>query len=307
MSELPPDDNESDSPSYVLFPNLRRFPGGFIASDMIVRYANRRAASRYRLLRSQTTPPVPLFWWNRLPNFGDALSPVVVARLTGAVPTLVSRRYKGKLLAQGSVMRALAQGDYVWGTGAIQDAPIFPPKDVTFCAVRGPLTRSLIRGDVPEVYGDPAMLLPRIYSPSRGRDDRTKELAIVPHFVDKKALASLRLPIPVIDVQSNWKRIIDQIASCQAILTSSLHGLIVADAYRIPSLWITITGNVYGGTFKFRDYFLATGREPPEPVPLEKALRKLDSLVLEPSSFNSDALARAFPPELIPRREGTIR
>jgi hypothetical protein len=48
--------------------------------------------------------------------------------------------------------------------------------------------------------------------------------------------------------------VVREIAACAAVLTTSLHGLIVADAYGIPAVWSTLAPDLIGGTFKFHDY-----------------------------------------------------
>jgi hypothetical protein len=81
-------------------------------------------------------------------------------------------------------------------------------------------------------------------------------------------------------------------------LSSSLHGLIVAETYGIPALWITVTDKVIGGRFKFHDYYLGTGREPPDPIPWEKALKVADRHFTEPPRMKTEPLLRAFPADL---------
>ena len=57
-----------------------------------------------------------------------------------------------------------------------------------------------------------------------------------------------------IDVRNGPDRVVREIASCAAVLSTSLHGLIVADAYDIPAAWATLAPDLMGGTFKFHDY-----------------------------------------------------
>jgi pyruvyltransferase len=62
-------------------------------------------------------------------------------------------------------------------------------------------------------------------------------------------------------VFSGAQEFVDQLCRCRVIASSSLHGLIAADAYDIPFVWISLSKRLVGGDFKFRDYFLSTGRE----------------------------------------------
>ncbi len=57
----------------------------------------------------------------------------------------------------------------------------------------------------------------------------------------------------VIDIQGNWENVIDDINRCEFIASSSLHGIITADSYNIPSLWIKMSDKITGGNFKFQD------------------------------------------------------
>ena len=59
---------------------------------------------------------------------------------------------------------------------------------------------------------------------------------------------------------------IDTICACDVILSSSLHGLIISDAYAIPNVWIKLSDKVEGNGFKFKDYFLSVQRNTVEPI-----------------------------------------
>jgi pyruvyltransferase len=157
------------------------------------------------------------------------------------------------------------------------------------------------------VYGDPALLFPQYYQP---RVERPYELGIIPHYIDRASpcLAAYEADdrVRLIDVtQRNRENkvfsFIDEVCQCQRIASSSLHGLILADAYEIPSLWIEFSGNVYGGGFKFRDYFLSVNREPMDPVPARHTPVATDDLIRlidrRPYRirFSSDRLLARFP------------
>lgn len=82
--------------------------------------------------------------------------------------------------------------------------------------------------------------------------------------------------INVIDPTIN--RFVDEVNSCEIILSSSLHAIICGDSYGIPSYWIKLSDKVFGSGFKFRDYFLSVKRYTLDPIvpSLEDSLENLN-------------------------------
>ncbi len=133
---------------------------------------------------------------------------------------------------------------------------------VKFLAVRGPLSRKMIKeAVVPEVYGDPALLLPTIYAPLGVK--KICKVAYIPHYVDRHLMMNKGLNI--IDVALPWKIFVRRVLECERIVSSSLHGIIIAEAYGIPAEWAVYSDRVIGNGFKFHDYLLGTGREVQRP------------------------------------------
>lgn len=135
----------------------------------------------------------------------------------------------------------------VWGNGVSgQEEDFIHPKQI--CSVRGKETRQyLLKHGVecPAVYGDVALLLPRYYI-STCKEKKYK-LGIIPHIIDLdfdviNKIRESQIDILIIDLAhyEKWTDVIDQICSCEIIASSSLHGLIVSDAYNIPNCWITL-------------------------------------------------------------------
>lgn len=179
----------------------------------------------------------------------------------------------------------------IWGSGySGADRALTTPQKVL--AVRGPKSREYLQSqgiDCPEVYGDPAILLPLVYQPRRGVQcsivassvqevqKASYRLGIIPHVIDlhHPVIEEIREKhadeILIIDLAhyKKWTDVIDQICSCERILSSSLHGLIVSDAYQVPSCWIELTGKISGGDFKYLDYAASVSRIFSTPILIE--------------------------------------
>lgn len=84
----------------------------------------------------------------------------------------------------------------------------------------------------------------------------------IPHYIDKgtgiveKFATSDDL---ILDIQQNPREFIHQLTQCSMILSSSLHGLIFADAFGIPNARLVLSDNIIGGDYKFNDYYSAFG------------------------------------------------
>lgn len=69
------------------------------------------------------------------------------------------------------------------------------------------------------------------------------------------ALAEIAgLMVRVVNVHQGAERMIREIGASGAVITTSMHGLVTADAYGIPAVWTTLEPSLGGGAFKFRDY-----------------------------------------------------
>lgn len=205
---------------------------------------------------------IPTFW-HRSANFGDCIAPYLVEKITGKKAVYVSNEQDIEHIALiGSLLDcAPLNNTHVWGCGfAHKDSPVYPPKAIY--AVRGELSRQkyLDAGiECPEVYGDPALLLPRFYNPVIEKKYR---VGIIPHVVDYVSVlenyANKYPDLTIIDLTKPVEEVIGKILECEKTISSSLHGLIVSHAYGIPSLWAEFSNKVLGEGFKFRDYYSIT-------------------------------------------------
>lgn len=165
----------------------------------------------------------------------------------------------GILLAVGSILNFSYYSKLnVWGSGLIsKDRKITKRK---FYAVRGKLTREILINQghqIPEVYGDPAILLPLVYQP---KTDKKYKIGIIPHYEHYEELKNIEDENTiVINLLDDIETVIEQIVSCEKTLSTSLHGIIVSHAYQTPSLWTVFEQTdeikLKGDDMKFEDYF----------------------------------------------------
>ncbi len=198
----------------------------------------------------------------RLNNFGDLLGPLVVRGMLKERAVEPGRRssHSARLLSVGSILHFARTGDVVWGTGRngkiADSAHRFEMLDVR--AVRGPLTREFLekRGiRVPAVYGDPGLLVARIF-PDLVALRRTpkRPFLYVPNFND---LPRAEPSDAMLDPRGPVMDCLKAIAESELVVGSSLHAVIVAEALGIPARLIR---SCVEDEFKYADYYLGTGR-----------------------------------------------
>ena len=219
-------------------------------------------------------------------NWGDDLNYYFLRELTGR-PVIFYHNFRlakwlhlKNYLCIGTLLDAVNYANahtIVWGSGVSgQERSFVHPKSIL--AVRGVKTKVFCdRYNVscPEIYGDPALLLPLVYKVSKTHKYR---LGIIPHVVDQQhpVIREIRDKyadeILIIDLAhyEKWTDVIDQICSCERILSSSLHGIIVSDAYQVPNCWIELTGKISGGHFKYYDYASSVDRQFEKPIQIDK-------------------------------------
>lgn len=222
----------------------------------------------------------PLFWIGSS-NFGDAVNKDLYRAITGREP--VYSESSPKIVAIGSLGHAINPNDIVWGTGCMsEDLPIKADSTTRVLATRGPLTDELLRrnGASPSgIHGDPALLLPRFFPMN---EEKKYKLGVIPHYADYEEVSKMDLG-HIINLFEPPIEVIRSICQCEKVISSSLHGIVVAEAYGVPAEWRMFSDNVAGNGFKFRDYYLGTGRENGDSPPI------IDKRLLEVCPFNWDS------------------
>lgn len=242
--------------------------------------------------------------WVRENNFGDILNPVLCSLITDRPILHVNPLYYDKeyVSAIGSICGRANKNTIIWGSGFISDdTPVIKPKDI--CSVRGPKTAEMFANancNVPTIYGDPALLISRYYKP---KIEKRYKIGLIPHYVDFNTeivqYNKSKEDVKVINlINSNPLSVIRQMLECEAILSSSLHGLIVPEAYGIKTKWIKISDNVIGGDFKFNDYYTSLKIEHEVPIKITgqpNILELISETYTKDINLDLDKLMQACP------------
>ncbi len=223
-------------------------------------------------MASQT---IPLYYWSEIKfifkkkeNYGDLLSKYLVEKISEKEIQWVHPKKqpwykwdKTNYVTIGSVIHHASKDSIVWGSGIIDKEQSLPKAD--YRAVRGPQTRKFLLGlgyECPEVYGDPALLLPKYYHPEV---EKKYKIGIIAHYHDFKFVSENYMNDPeilVIDLMTlDVEEVTGQILSCEKTISSSLHGVIVSHAYDMPSIWVEFSDKIFGDGIKYRDYLESMG------------------------------------------------
>ncbi|QBG46592.1 polysaccharide pyruvyl transferase family protein [Verrucomicrobia bacterium S94] len=251
-----------------------------------------------------------LYWSRSKPNFGDCLSPIICEMEAGC-RMVYAKKNRCDLVAVGSLLdrfheHVFHRKIHVWGTGFIEEQASRKAR-FHYHALRGKSSASLLKGCDVQIFGDPGLLADRIWPELKVRPKKYR-VGVIPHYEDRSLprLKEFVNAIPgakVIDVFDEVRGVLRMIAECEFIYSSSLHGLIVADAFGVPNAWVKLSDRVRGDDFKFIDYYSAFGweREQVNPVDLLSGVESkyIESLMQRYSRTGiemlKDNLSAAFP------------
>lgn len=240
-------------------------------------------------------------------NFGDELGPLIVNSLLDSFRLMQPEQsFRGRLFSVGSVIHFTNIHDIVWGSG-INGKVTLPINTIsrTYRAVRGPLTQNILSQngiECPRIYGDPAILLPKIYNPA-GSIHSEGKILVIPNYND---FALIKNDILKYQNTGNFLLLhpyipplmmIDLIVSAQAVITSSLHAKIIADSYKIQNA--VLGGEGYAEhPFKYVDYVQGIGHQQQTFYPdISSALDNIEDPQLIEEGITAK-LQDAFPKEL---------
>lgn len=204
------------------------------------------------------------YWWNERPNFGDALAPFLLERFAGIKDVQRSTVSHAQVISIGSVLEHVAPEHeaYILGAGKLHSDSrlhLHTMRPEQILALRGPISASGIKGDY--ILGDPGLLADELV----GYQEKEHQVGILPHWSDNQleqkfaTLLAKYNPL-VIDPAGDPLDVVRAIGSCHKLVTSSLHGVIVADSFGMARRFEYTKGfDRDGGLTKLHDYSQSIG------------------------------------------------
>lgn len=204
----------------------------------------------------------PYYWESEHGNFGDDLNlwlwdflipgfrAVHPEILLVGVGTVLNRA----LLPEGRHKLVIGSG---FGYGSLPDMSNRSEWDIR--CVRGPLTAQKVGVDPKLGIIDPAVMVPEM--PEFKNLPKVHKKSFVPHW--ESAIAGMwpavcgTVGLHYIDPRGEAKDVIRQIAQSEMIVAESMHGAILADAFRIP--WVSVTTSNSINSFKWNDWAQTVG------------------------------------------------
>jgi pyruvyltransferase len=202
------------------------------------------------------------YWWrdgDNPQNWGDAFSEFLFRKYYN-IQLEWSMPETSELICSGSIID-MVPNDYqghVLGSGMLFGEHTKRLSRAHVHLLRGVHTRE--RCVYPHIVpiGDPGLLA---YLFSKG-SYKKYQYGIVPHKSDQgdTQLSSWnRSDTLIIDIGAGIQEVIDMVEQCEKVVSSTLHGLIMADSLGIPNHWVKLSSKLYGEDFKFKDYYSAFG------------------------------------------------
>ncbi|ARF08815.1 polysaccharide pyruvyl transferase GTB-type glycosyltransferase [Catovirus CTV1] len=234
-------------------------------------------------------------------NFGDEMSPVLVNKISKRDVINCASLNKPCLIAIGSYLQMAKDNDIIWGTGIRTIDQPCNYKNLRVKAVRGPITKKYLEKKkifVPNVFGDPALLYTRLFDIQEDVNYLNK-IGFIPHYTSLSTYQNNnKLPnnIKIISPLEKLDTVVSQIKTCNCVISSSLHGLIMADSFNIPNYWL-YECHLNEGILKFEDYFASQNRQIKMHNSIENILKS--SSEEYGNKINLNLLMDSFPRELI--------
>ncbi|AYV68240.1 polysaccharide pyruvyl transferase family protein [Niallia circulans] len=249
---------------------------------------------------------VNLEWWNKKPNLGDGLAIVIYDWMLDYYGLDKEQKVNGTkhLLTVGSLIGMGGFDATVWGSGihsvSSMEAVVKQKKNRKYDirAVRGPITRWFLQGigyECPEVYGDPGILLPLIYKPENV--EKKYPISVIYHMSQNGKDGNRRDDLNYINIETyDHKSFLNDVVASELVISSTLHGIILAEAYGVPAIFLK--KGMDQEIIKFYDWYFSTGRTSVKMAEtLDEAL-KMQAMELPNLSEMQEQLIAVFPKDI---------
>lgn len=198
-----------------------------------------------------------IYYWNQKKNFGDQLSSLLLKKFSHLNSELV-KPSEAELIIVGSILEQIPENwnGIIAGVGKLHEKTRLNLSNAKILALRGPLTAQGVKGNF--VLGDPGLLADELVP----QPDKIYNLGIIPHWTDTTLEFDPRFTKynpKIIRVSDDPLKVITEIGQCKRVVSSSLHGIILADAFNIPrriEMAPRMLSHIEqeGGLFKWLDY-----------------------------------------------------
>ena len=163
------------------------------------------------------------------------------------------------------------------------------------------------------ILADPGILAPLLVNITNINEIKIKKkfkLCVIPHYIDMNIkLIKKRIHIKnfvILNINNNPLLFIKSISKCNNVLSSSLHGLIIADSLGIPNMRIVISNNVKGGDYKYIDYYSGYNLKLPHKIDLRKTIFSYKDLKnLRENHFIQEDIIKNKQCDLLPSKKIT--
>ncbi len=254
--------------------------------------------------------PIALSYSIGVKEIGGLISPIAVQHATGR-PAVWRRPSAGAhLLAAGGILHWATPESHVWGTGLDPSQPIGEIEGDRIWALRGKLTHDLLKPEISGLrdvpLGDPLYLVGRRLAALAPTRSITHRLGVVPRVADRDhpAIAHLREQdgVAVLDSRGPAFAFFARMMACEAIASSSVSALILAEALGIPNLWLDFGAEDAERAFEVQDWFSLAGKPqaaPLRPVAEPHANDLVAVSALHEMKIDERALRTALPPAVL--------
>lgn len=234
-------------------------------------------------------------------NFGDMLSYRIIEHFHRGYVTKCQDRLQADTVGIGSLLDIFLEEKIneqqrpeetltIVGSGFMAPEGYYPEKEpslmrkVRVLGVRGRITQkrleSILRKDLTGIcLGDPGLLASECVDVS-GVDKRYK-VGLIPHYVDEDSPYMKNFQVSDflrIDIKDPIDKVMTDMAQCEFIFSSAMHGLIAADSMGIPNRRIVLSDQIVGGDYKFNDYYSVFSKPAAKSIDLRKEVIGDDDL-----------------------------